>query len=75
VSDLAGARQRFVDAVDAFRRVSLEAVDAAANPRADEMTRTEARHRATFALAAASLAFKAAVQAADAAAGRGRDPD
>jgi hypothetical protein len=67
---LADARRRFEEAADAFRRVALEAVDAAADPRRDETAVAEARHRATFALAAASLAFKAALRAASAAGGR-----
>jgi len=60
----ADARKRFEEAVDAFRRTGLDAISAAENPRTDAMTLADTRTRATFALAAASLAFKAALRAA-----------
>ena len=58
------ARRGFEEAVEAFRRAGVAAVDAARDPRVDVMSLSEARTKATFALAAASLAFKAALRAA-----------
>lgn len=62
--DLPAAKAALEAAVEAFRRAAARAVAAAADARALPMAVTEARHHATFALAAVGAAFKQALRAA-----------
>ena len=64
------ARKRLDAAVEAFRRTAHRAVDVAANPKAARMEVDDARHQATFGLAAVGAALKGALKAA-----RPGDPD
>ena len=48
----------------AFRRAAGRTIDVAASGARDVMLRTEARHQATYALAAVGAAFKQALKAA-----------
>jgi hypothetical protein len=63
-AEIEAASKRIDDATEAFRRAAKKAVAAAADPKAYPMTVTEARHQATFALAAVGAAFKAALRLA-----------
>jgi hypothetical protein len=58
------AKDRIGDAVDSFRKAAQAAVDVAADPKASDAAAAEARMKATFALAAVGLAFKAALREA-----------
>ena len=60
--DLPAARRRLDEAIEAFRRVATRAVDVAGGR--DVVSADQARHEATFALAAVGLAFKQALRAA-----------
>ena len=64
------ARQRLDLVVDQFRKVAKRAIDTAANPKAHRSVGDEARHQATFGLAAVGAALKGALTAA-----RPDDPD
>lgn len=61
---VAAALARLDEVVAAFRRVAAQAVATAANPRASATAVKEARHLATFGLAAVGAAFKGALKAA-----------
>lgn len=63
-ADLCRLRAHLDEAVDAFRRAAARAIDAAAGGSRDVMLRAEARHQATFALAAVGAAFKRVLKAA-----------
>lgn len=62
--DLSHLRARLDETVEAFRRAATRAIDVAASGTRDVMLRTEARHQATFALAAVGAAFKLVLKAA-----------
>jgi hypothetical protein len=62
--EVLAATKRLDDAVEVFRRVGRRAIETAADPKAYPMAVTEARHQATFALAAIGAAFKAALRLA-----------
>lgn len=61
---VAAALARLDEVVAAFRRVAAQAVATAADPRASATAVKEARHLATFGLAAVGAAFKGALKAA-----------
>ncbi|MFO0933799.1 MAG: hypothetical protein U1E39_14000 [Planctomycetota bacterium] len=61
---VAAALARLDEVVAAFRRVAAQAVATAADPRASATAVKEARHLATFGLAAVGAAFKGARKAA-----------
>jgi hypothetical protein len=63
-ADLEKARKQLDEVLERFRRVAHKAIDAAANPKASETAISEARHEATFGLAAVGMALKAALRAA-----------
>lgn len=63
-ADLLRLRARLDEAVEAFRRAAARAIDVAASGSRDVMLRTEARHQATFALAAVGASFKLVLKAA-----------
>lgn len=61
---LEDARRAMDASVEAYRRIAARAVDVAANPRASAAEVDDARHQATFALAAVGAALKAALRLA-----------
>ena len=64
------ARKKLDQTIDAFRRAAKKAVDVAADKKSARMEADDARHQATFGLAAVGAALKAALKAA-----RPDDPD
>jgi hypothetical protein len=58
------ARRGLEAAVEAFRRLAARAIEAAADPRAPASRVDDARHQATFALAAVGATLKTALKAA-----------
>ena len=64
------ARKRLDEVIEAFRRAARKAIDAAADRKTARMEVDDARHQATFGLAAVGAALKAALKAA-----RPDDPD
>ncbi|HVG95105.1 MAG TPA: hypothetical protein VND21_11710 [Planctomycetota bacterium] len=61
---LAEACRNLEAALEAFRRLAARAIEAAADPRAGIQRVDEARHQATFALAAVGATLKTALKAA-----------
>ncbi len=55
------ARQRLTEAIAGFSRAAERAVAVAADPKASRTAIDDARHQATFALAAVGMALKAAL--------------
>ena len=64
------ARKRLDEVVELFKKAAKRAIDTAANPKSARMEVDDARHQATFGLAAVGAALKGALKAA-----RPDDPD